>query len=177
MASEISRALGLEESYEFEGTTYKLAVCSFEVIAQWEAWLKRRADCDLLLSKRWLTEAEYFLRVDRLAAQKAAGEFDFFGPVSAAAMRGWEGNVEFAALRLSMAESNKLSLDDARKLARRVMETNVEKWSELQRTMREMDDDPNSRAPQSRGEVSASSPFAPASSTGSPTSTPGKSAG
>lgn len=167
MASEISRALGLEEDYEFEGTTYKLAPAHFEVKNQWEAWLKRRADLDLELSKRWLSPESYLERVRQLTADKTAGDYDFFGPVSHRAMQSWEGQIELAAIRLAEAKANGLDLDAARKLARHVQETNAEKFLELQRRLREMDDDPNAPARTQPGTPTASSPSAPSSS-GSP---------
>ncbi len=175
--SEIIRALGLEESYEFEGTAYKLAPLTFEVIGLWEGWLKQRADRDLVQSRRWLSDAEYLLRVDRLAAAKAAGDYDFFGPVSCAAQQGWEGKIELAAVRLAEAPGNKLDPEAARRLARKIQETNLEKWVELQKKMEAMDDDPNSPAPPPAGPAaSASSPSAPASPGSPGTCAPGKSA-
>ncbi len=162
---EVSKALALEESFEYQGKTYKLAPMTFEVIGLWEMWLKQRADRDLQLSRRWLPPADYAEHLSVLMQDKAAGRYDFFSAVSAAAQQGWEGKIELVAIRLAEA-ANDLDAAAARKLAREIHESDLEKWAEIQAKQAEMDSDPNFPAPATRpghSGGSASSPSAPSS--------------
>ncbi len=161
---EVSKALALEESFDYQGKTYKLAPLTFEVIGLWEMWLKQRADRDLLLSKRWLPPADYAEHLSVLQQDKAAGRYDFFSAVSAAAQQGWEGKIELVALRLAEAPANQLDAAAARKLARDIHENDLEAWAALVAKQAEMDHDPNFPSPaKGPGSGSASSPSAPSS--------------
>lgn len=177
--SEISKALALEETFEYEGRSYKLAAMSFEVVGLWEAYLKRRADLDLFASKAYLPPDEYAYRVSQVSQDKAAGLYGFMSQVSLNAQLTWDGKIEFTGLRLAEAPANGMDVDAARSFARKLQEEAVEAWDMVQRKLREMDADPNRQAPPMTETAgpSSSSPSAPGSSASPGTSDPGKSAG
>ncbi len=171
---EISKTLALEETFDYEGKSYKLAPMTYEVMGLWEMHLKRRADLDLLLSKKWLPADEYLEQAAAHRADKAAGKYDFFSPISQAAAESWEGRIELSAIRVAEAKANGLDPAAARKLVREVLEHSAEKWKELQDRLEGMDADPNRPAPQT-GPDTASSPSPPPSPASPGTSSPGKS--
>jgi hypothetical protein len=165
----IAQALALEESFEYEKRTYKLAALTFEVIGQWERWLKRRAWADLYATREFTPPSEYAEQSSRLREDMVAGRYDFFSRASLEAQEhGWEGKIEIAALRLAEPPSNELTVEEARKLARRIMEEAAQTWTLLQQKMAEMDTDadPNAERPAETTPppgASASSPSAPSS--------------
>jgi hypothetical protein len=56
---EVARTLGQNASVEFKGQTYPLSPITFEVQAQFELWLERRALGRLAIHRRHLSEEEY----------------------------------------------------------------------------------------------------------------------
>lgn len=177
---EFARALALEETFEWEGATYRLAALDrIEVIGLWEQWLADRAWARLEKRRGRMPDTELSRLREQLLARETAGDYDFFSVVSGDAIRSWDGRIEIVVIRIwvclpdnERAEGRQAQL---RKMLRRINEEALEKWAEIEMKMARQDADPNSPAPAKKAtpgddDASASPPSSPDSPT--PTSSP-----
>lgn len=162
MFSELSKALGAEETVEYEGKLYKLAPPDrLEVVAAWEEWLGDQA-LDFLLHRLARLGANGMTNaLEATAKMYAEGKFDFMGEVSNQRLFTLEGQKKFVGLRLKLMDAT--VTDD---MVKRVVEG---RWEHLARVlMKEQVPDPNAEPPASTtpaaGENSGGEPSLPDSS-------------
>lgn len=166
MFSELSKALGAEETVEYEGKVYRLAPSDrLEVIAAWQEWL---GDCAL----------EFFMRPSRqrmlgpdgvrkaceaVAKLEAEGAFSFFGETSNQRLFTLDGQKRFIYLRLKLNDDSVTE-----EMAKKIVES---RWEHLARILMKESAaaaaDPNAEAPApttAAGENSGGQPSSPDSS-------------
>ena len=169
--SEFAQALATEETFEWQGQTYKMSGLIMEVVGQWENWLKERAWREVLRSQRFLPPAEHDRQCRLLQEGLAAGDYDFFSAASVKAQQSWEGKIFLAWARTAINHKD-FKID----IIRAIYERDIDKFVEIQRKLNGMDLDPNSKAPPEAGPaVGSSSPSVPLSLERPGVTVPGKS--
>lgn len=143
--SFIAQALGMAESIEHKGKTYKISPLTMEVLGEWEMFLKRRAWDELQKMRRFMAPEEYQKRADGLIVAMGAGAFEFMGRASAEAQENMltPTGRHLLFLRLKAGNPGDEITD---KIVQEMLETSLE---EVAVKLGMMDaPDPNSQAPQ-----------------------------
>jgi hypothetical protein len=142
--SFIAQALGLAESIEHKGKTYKISPLTMEVLGEWEMFLKKRAWDELQKMRRLMSPEEYQKRADGLIVAMGTGAFEFMGRASSEAQENMltPTGRHLLFLRLKLANPSENVTDQ---LVQEMLETSLE---EVAVKLGMMDaPDPNSQAP------------------------------
>lgn len=164
MFGELSKALGAEETVEWEGKVYRLAPPDrLEVVAAWEDWLGDEA-MDFLLRRLGRLGADGLTKAcEAVALLNAQGKFEFWGEVSNQRLFTLDGQKKFVGLRIKL---NDPTVTD--EVVSRIVES---RWEHLAKMLHKENAaaaaDPNADAPApttAAGEKSGGEPSSPDSS-------------
>src|ERR1700722_6055517 len=93
--SETAKALGLGQSFKFEGVDYKIAAPEYEYTGEFELWLENRALDKIERQRGKIPEDIYRARHEAMVARVGSGVFERGQPEHQKAMESYEGLKEF----------------------------------------------------------------------------------
>lgn len=159
--SELSQALGMEQSVVWRGKTWKLGPVTTECIARWEMWLGELALEAMQKYGGRLGGQDKILGT--LAQMEAAGDFDFFGETSVKRQQTPRGQAKLYYILISQhADQQDFTEADAKDLVE-------QQQMELYQKYVQMTTNPNDDAPAAETAPGASQSGEASSPPSSPT--------
>lgn len=152
----ISQALGLATAIEFEGKNYAIGPLTYEVQAQFERWLEKRAMDVVQRLKERLDDDAFGEALSRVVADISAGKYAFFSRGALEAMRSFEGFKHLLFLRMRSADPKNRDLNA--EFIERLLD---EKLDEVQTVLRSLEEAPQDSEAEEDGDPNVPASPAP----------------